>query len=486
MMRVAVCDDDEQEIDHLSELMKEYQLSRGVSLECYFFHNSIDFLCEVKSGEYDLVLLDVVMPGVNGIKTAQELREKDRNVKIIFISLSPEFAVESYRVDAYHYLLKPVNADALFPLLDKVEKELSAQDRQGFVLKNRGEVVRLTFSEIEYVEVINKKVFFHLADDGIHEVTAALADLEGELLTRQEFIKTHRSYIVNLSCVRAIGADCVVTKKGIRIPISRQRHNQTQRAYVNFINRAGTETSVTNGNFRSSSEKQERDDGLWRILLVDDEPADRALWTDILRCHGCMVHLAESGEGALDLAAKEIYDCILLDVMISGEDGFSVCRKLKKLTHAPVIFLSCVTESDRQVEGFSAGGIDYITKDTSADLFWTKVETRIKLAVSDRTQFWYGPLILDLKGRKVLINGKEMLLTPIEFDILWQLSQHVDHIFTPEEIFGMIWGSQPWDGGKMVQMHMSRLRRKLEKAWGEHYFIETVWGQGYRFAPIRT
>ena len=156
----------------------------------------------------------------------------------------------------------------------------------------------------------------------------------------------------------------------------------------------------------------------------------------------------------------------------------------KWLHGAPVIFLSCITETDRQVEGFSAGAIDYITKDTPTELFWAKVEARIKLAVSHRTQFRYGPLLLDLKGRRVLINGEELLLTPIEFDILWQLSEHSDHVFTPEEIFGMVWGGQPWDGGKMVQTHMSRLRRKLEKAWGEHHFIESVWGQGYRFVPI--
>lgn len=482
-MRIAVCDDDEREINHLSELITEYQLSRGVSLDCHFFHNSVDFLCDVKGGEYDLVLLDVVMPGISGIKAAQELREKDKNVKLIFISLSPEFAVESYSVDAYHYLLKPVDANALFSLLDKAGKELSTQEEQGFVLKNREGVVRLSFAEIEFVEVINKKVSFHLTDGVIREVTAALADIEGELLTRQEFIKTHRSYIVNLNCVQSIGVNCAVTKRGHSIPVSRQRHNQVQNAYMNFLNRTVTPASVPDGQTVLSSEKQERNDGLWRILLVDDEPVERTFWADILRCHGCIVHLAGNGEDALRLAADETYDCILLDVMIPGEDGFSICGRLRRLTHAPVIFLSCVTESDKQVQGFSAGGIDYITKDTPAELFWAKVETRIKLAVSDRTQLRYGPLLLDLTGRKVLINGEELLLTPIEFDILWQLSEHLDHVFTPEEIFGMVWGGQPWDGGKMVQTHMSRLRRKLEKAWGEHHFIEAVWGQGYRFVP---
>ena len=479
-MRVAVCDDDEQELVHLSELMKEYQSSRGMSLECHFFHSSIDFLSDIKGGEYDLVLLDVVMPGINGIKAALELREKDENVKIIFISSSPEFAVESYQVEAYHYLLKPVEADTLFPLLDKVGKGLSARERQGFVLKSRGGVVRLSFAEIEFVEVLNKKVSFHLTDGVTREVTAALADLEGELLTRREFLKTHRSYIVNLSCVRAVGADCVTTKSGISIPVSRQRHHQVQKAYMSFLDREETAVSPGNGQETASSV---RSDGLWRILLVDDDPGERTFWADILRYHGCMVQPAGNGREAIQLAAEEIYDCILLDVMIPGEDGFSICGRLKELTHAPVIFLSSVTEPDRQVEGFTAGGIDYITKDTPAELFWTKVETRIQLAASDRTQFRYGPLLLDLTGRRVLMGGEELLLTPVEFDILWRLSEQPDHVFTPEEIFGMVWSGQPWDGGRLVQTHMSRLRRKLEKAWEEHHFIETVWGQGYRFVP---
>lgn len=184
------------------------------------------------------------------------------------------------------------------------------------------------------------------------------------------------------------------------------------------------------------------------------------------------------------MAAQQQYDCILLDVRIPGEDGFAVCERLHRQSNVPIIFLSCLTEPEQQMAGFRAGGIDYITKDTPADLFWTKVETRIRLAKSERTQLRYGPLLLDLTKRRVLVEEKELLLTPIEFDILWRLSNRFEHVFTPEEIFNMIWSGQPWDGGQLVQMHMSRLRRKLEKAYSEHRFIETVWGQGYRFVPV--
>lgn len=482
-MRIAICDDDENELAHFMDLIAEYCLKRGINHDCRFFHNSTDFLFNIKGGEYDLILLDVVMPGISGVQAAREIREKDKNVKIIFVSSSTEFAVDSYSVGAYYYLLKPADADSLFPLLDRVDNELFIQDEQGLALKDRRGIVRISFMALEYVEVFNKTVSFHMADGVIREMTAALSDIERKLLARPEFIKTHRSYLVNLNYVQAVGVDCIVTENGHNIPISRQRRNQVHDAYMHFLHQEGTAVCEPESQEKEFSENREQFEGPWRILLVDDEPADRTFWADILRRHGCIVHLAENGESAIKMAENEHYDCVLLDVMIPGEDGYAICGRLRKLVNTPVIFLSCITEPDSQVEGFAAGGIEYITKNTPAELFWVKVETRIKLAVSERTQLYYDPLLIDLTVRRAFIDGRELQLTPVEFDILWRISEHTEHVFTPEEIHGLVLGSQTWDGGQMVQMHMSRLRRKLEKAWSKHHFIETVWGQGYRFVP---
>lgn len=477
-MRIAVCDDDEQGISRLMELIAEYQSSRGESMDCHSFYSATDFLCDVKGGEYDLVLMDMLMPGVNGIQAAQELREKDGNVRLVFISASPEFAVESYSVGAYHYLLKPVDTVALFSVLDRVNSELSGQEDQGFVLKSREGVVRLSFTKIEYVEVINKTVSFHLADHTVHEVTATLADFEERLLCRPEFFKTHRSYLVNLNAIREIGSNGIVTKSGHSLPVSRQRRSLLSDTYMRFQQQAGS-------NVPSPSAETKPPDGPWQILLVDDDAGERDFWADILQSHGCIVLLAETGADAVKLVTKQHCDCILLDVMLPGEDGFAICEKLSELVHVPIIFLSCLTEPDKQLEGFAAGGIDYITKNTPAELFWAKVETRIRLAKSERTQLRYGPLLIDLTKRRVLIDDEELSLTPIEFDILWRLSEHAGHVFTPIEIYDTIWSGQPGDREQTVQMHMSRLRRKLEKAHGEHRFIETIWGKGYRFVPAK-
>ncbi len=359
-------------------------------------------------------------------------------------------------------------------------------DEEGLILRNQKRVVRFTFAEIEYVEVINKTVFFHLENGAVREVVSALAVFEKELLARPEFLKTHRSYLVNLKYIKGMDADFAVTKRGNNVPISRKRRNQAHNAYTQFWHQSD--------HINIPSVRSRKPSGPWQILLVDDSAADRAFWADILCRHGCRVRVAENGKKALMLAAAESFDCVLLDVMIPGEDGFVICEQIRKQQNVPVIFLSCHTESDRQVEGFAAGGIDYITKDTPEELFWAKVGTRIKLASSRDAHIQDGPLFLDLAARTVSLGGKQLSVASVEFDILWCLAERSGHIFTAEEIYGIVWGGwrkdkcpkdiYPKDNGQMVLMHMSRLRRKLEKAWEGHCFIESVWGQGYRFVPV--
>lgn len=479
-MRIAVFDD-ERELARLSGLIEEYQSSRGVSFECCFFRSETDFLCDLEEGSFDLVFVGAALLGAGGIEAVQKLRESEQNVRCIVLSSDQDSAVENDPMEAYDYLIKPVETGSFFHLIDRVQRELAAKENQGVVLRDRRGVVWISFMEIEYVEVINKTVFFHLVAGGTREVSAALAKVEAMLLHRLEFIKTHRSYLVNLYHVRDVAANHIVTKSEHTIPISRKRRKQVQDAYMRFLLRKGNSRTVDV--LETGAGVQKQTEGSWRILLVDDDPADRGYWANILCSRGCIVYVAENSEEAMTLVENQPCDCVLLDVVIPGEDSFTLCKRLQERAHLPVIFLSCYTDTDKQMEGFSAGGIDYITKDTPAELFWMKVETRIRLAVSERTQLCFGPLLLDLSAHRAIVYEQELLLSPMEFDLLWQLAEHAGKIFTPEEIFGMVCGSQAGDGEQTMQVHMSRLRRKLEKACGEHCFIETVWGQGYRFIP---
>lgn len=484
-MRLAICDDEARELERLCALLQEYEISRGAELSVCSFQSAVDLLNGMKGGEYDLLLLDVLMPGFGGIQAARELRELDKSVRILFLTASPEYAVESYAVGAYHYLLKPATAKTLFPLLDKMRAELNVQEEEFLLLKGREGLLRVPFSRLEYVEVMNKTVSFHLADGSVRELNASLSDFEAELLSHPQFLKVHRSYLINLRQLQSVTAKGAVTKTGHTVPIARTLYAAVKDAYLQMLFQPRP-TAPTPAAAPEAAPKAVRTDGLWHILLVDDEPGDLFVWSEHLRERGCVVETAQTGAEALQRAASSFFDCVLLDVSLPGEDGFSLCQRLREQIGAPVIFLSCRTDADSQVRGFSSGGVDYITKDSPADLFWAKVETRIRLARSGRTQLSFAPLLLDLSRRKATLDGEELILTPTEFDLLWLLAEHTPKVYTPEELYHAVWGSRQWDGGQTVQVHMSRLRRKLEKAYSRHYFLETVWGQGYLFVPEDT
>ncbi len=139
------------------------------------------------------------------MQAAHEIRTFDGGVGIIFLTSSPEFAVESYAVKAYDYILKPVSKDKLFSILDAVIAE-EQKPLEGLTVKTRLGIARILFSRLAFVEIMSKKLYFHLADGGVREVTASLSAFEEELLARAGFVKVHRSYIVNLWQVGELGS----------------------------------------------------------------------------------------------------------------------------------------------------------------------------------------------------------------------------------------------------------------------------------------
>lgn len=490
MFQIAVCDDDERELTRLLELLSEYRQAHGLDVVCKPFRNGIDLLADLRTGMYSLVLLDMLMPGFSGIQTAREIRAVDQNVKLLFLTSSPEFAVESYAVGAFHYLLKPARAEALFPILDRAFAEIIIPTQACLTIKSKSGLSRMPFSRLEYVEVLGKTVCFHLVDGGVLETTGTLATYEAELLARPEFLKVHRSYLLNLAQVETLERAEAVTRKKHRIPVSRSLYTQVKERYLRHLFLAKQQVDAPeqppSDQPSSAQAEPEQPGGAYRILLVDDEPDALAHWTNILHKKGCIVDCAESGYAAKKLSERERYDCVLLDVKLPGESGFDLCDVLREAASAPVVFLSALCDSDNQLRGYRAGGVDYITKDTPPELFWAKVETRIGISRAGRTQLCFGPLVLDLFLRRVTVEGRELVLTPTEFDLLWLLAEHAEQVYKPDALYQTVWGGERWDDGQTVQVHMSRLRRKLEKAYPSHFFIETVWGEGYRFAPAET
>ena len=233
-MRIAVCDDNIKELSALSKLLSSYREKTKACFTYAAYSDSVALLEDVRKGGFDFLLLDVMMPLASGMEIAREIREFDENIKIAFLTSSPDFAVESYSVEAFAYLLKPATADNLFPILDKLFR-LAQKPEDGLAVRLKNGVANILFFKLAYVEVINRMLCFHLTDGSVRKLTAPLSEYEGALLSRPEFIRVHRSFIINLWQVQELRPTDIVTYTGDVVPVSRRLYAQVRKAYMDHL-----------------------------------------------------------------------------------------------------------------------------------------------------------------------------------------------------------------------------------------------------------
>ena len=181
-----------------------------------------------------LCAVPVVMHLLNGISAAGEIRETDRLVKIVFLTSSPEYALDSYRVKASDYLLKPVRQEALFHTMDELFRELRRETR-SIALRTPGTVYRVELDKIEYMEAQNKRVLFVLTDGRTMVSVDPLYFYEQKLTPQDGFFKCNRSYIVNIYRIDSFSPKEARMRSGARIPISRSCHREFEAAYFSAI-----------------------------------------------------------------------------------------------------------------------------------------------------------------------------------------------------------------------------------------------------------
>lgn len=230
-MRIAVCDDDPQELLRVTTLLSSYCSEWQERLTHTAFQSATELLATMPETEYDLLLLDVLMPGIGGIQAAQEIRTYNDTVQIVFLTSTPEFAVESYQVKALNYLLKPATAEQLFPILDRLMDE-RRQPEAAVHIKTKSRVFRLPYRRIEYIEVMAKTLYFHMTDGSREEIAGSLSDYEAALLAQPGFVKVHRSYLVNLRWVCEVCKWELTTVSGCHVPVSRPAYPQVRQAYM--------------------------------------------------------------------------------------------------------------------------------------------------------------------------------------------------------------------------------------------------------------
>jgi len=234
MLKIAICDDDTRELSRISNLLKKYQNEKNCLLRVEVFSNGKMLLESMRNRTYDILLLDILMPGLNGIQAAYKIREFDNEAKIIFLTSSPEFAVESYTVGAYYYFVKPGTEEKLFPILNKILNDLQKTE-EALHIKSSSGIMRIPLSKLEFLEVMNKKLFFHLTDGSVKEISGSLSDYEAQLVYREEFTKVHRSYIVNMNYIQVLNSKELVTYTRQRVPISRLLFDKVKQSYMEYL-----------------------------------------------------------------------------------------------------------------------------------------------------------------------------------------------------------------------------------------------------------
>lgn len=233
-MNIAICDDEKQFIDAICPLLEHWAARNAINLTIYRFTNGDDLIIAQQNMRMDLVILDIIMPLLNGMDTARELRNDNQTFPIIFLTTSREFAVESYEVKAFNYLIKPVDSVKLFLVLDDFLNTITLQQRHFTAQTDKG-FYKIMIHEVDYLEVQNKEVLVHLSNGNVVVIREPLSKCEKAFSTENGFFRCHRSYIVNMNSIEQFTKSEISTNQNSTIPISRNRYASFRDAYFHYM-----------------------------------------------------------------------------------------------------------------------------------------------------------------------------------------------------------------------------------------------------------
>lgn len=224
-----------------------------------------------------------------------------------------------------------------------------------------------------------------------------------------------------------------------------------------------------------------------KILIVDDEKEIADLVEVYLQNEGYQVYKFYNALDALACVDEKETDLAILDVMLPDMDGFALCRRIREKHLFPIIMLTAKVEDMDKITGLTLGADDYITKPFNPLELIARVKTQLRRYM--RYNVPGSPAAgqeIDIRGlhiskssHKCTLNGKELALTPLEFNILWHLCEHRGTVITSEELFSAVWGEAYLDSNNTVMTHIARLREKMDEPARKPKYVKTVWGVGY-------
>lgn len=216
------------------------------------------------------------------------------------------------------------------------------------------------------------------------------------------------------------------------------------------------------------------------IIIVEDNEEIGGLMADFLEADGYDTYLAVTGEEALAVYESEGAKLIILDIMLPGMDGFTVCSKIRENANTPIVIVSAKESKEDKLNGLLLGADDYIEKPYDIDILLAKVKGIFKRRYST-DEIVDGNIHLDKVGRHLYADGKEIPVTAKELDLLLYLMENKGKVLPKEELFNKIWGFDSNSEPQTLTVHIKWLREKLESNPKKPKRIQTVWGVGYRF-----
>jgi DNA-binding LytR/AlgR family response regulator len=231
-MRICLVDDDSVQLDHLKIIINKWSNKYNTHTDLSFFHSSEEMLFEHnKSYPYDVIILDIQMGDINGIELAKKIRETDKNIILAFVSGMADYVFDGYEVQAIRYILKPIKEDKIYDLLDYVNTRITTENKY-FIISISGENKKIKYDDIIYFESMGHYIILHLENktyDYKYNMSDLCLDLEGS-----EFIRTHRSFVVNMKYVEKITkSECLLTKN-IKVPLSRNSYKMVNHKFIDY------------------------------------------------------------------------------------------------------------------------------------------------------------------------------------------------------------------------------------------------------------
>lgn len=235
MIKIAICEANKEESQLLFSFIDQFYKQKELVFKIHCFQSGEELLSFSSKPYFDLIFLGIILKGINGIETASAIREFDPDCFIVFSTSSTEYAVESYQVEAFQYLLKPIDPQKLFQVLEKIQNKLKEKETQVIIVKLKDGYHVVPYQDIIYIESRNHQLIFHLKDKKEFSIYKKMDDLAILFHTEPRFIRTHKSYLINATYVKTAGNTSFTLLNGVEIPISRTYTDLAKKSYLDLM-----------------------------------------------------------------------------------------------------------------------------------------------------------------------------------------------------------------------------------------------------------